>query len=125
MSEATEPCPWCGALAAVVHVHGHGQCGHCGGNLEPCCSGSGDSDAATPVDTIDSGVDQAMFSRLFGHLGGAAATVTADSLCFALVQHLGTDLDDARLVIEAAERVGVLVPVAPGCYRLRGPAGSA
>lgn len=30
-------CPWCGREAPVIPVHGHGQCGACGTNREPCC----------------------------------------------------------------------------------------
>jgi hypothetical protein len=30
-------CVACGRPYAVVHVHGHGQCAHCGVNTEPCC----------------------------------------------------------------------------------------
>lgn len=103
-----------------MRVHGHGQCGRCGANVEPCCSGASADDAASPAGEIDGGLDPALFARLFLHLGGPTATVTADSLLFALVQHLGSDLDDARVVLEAGERVGVVVPAGPGRYRLRG-----
>lgn len=30
-------CPWCGVVAPIVYVHGHGQCANCGTNREPCC----------------------------------------------------------------------------------------
>lgn len=30
-------CVACGRPYAVVYVHGHGQCAHCGVNTEPCC----------------------------------------------------------------------------------------
>gem|GEM_PF-5764254 len=30
-------CQWCGVVAPVVWVHGHGQCAACGTNREPCC----------------------------------------------------------------------------------------
>lgn len=32
-------CVYCGAPAAIVWVHGHGQCSSCGINIEECCSG--------------------------------------------------------------------------------------
>ena len=32
-------CPACGWPAATIWVHGHGQCAHCGTNVEPCCAG--------------------------------------------------------------------------------------
>ena len=32
-------CDYCGAVASVVWVHGHGQCTHCGINVEECCRG--------------------------------------------------------------------------------------
>jgi len=40
MSQQTgERCLWCGNRVQVVWVHGHGQCGHCGLNIAPCCDG--------------------------------------------------------------------------------------
>ncbi|MFM1831960.1 MAG: hypothetical protein RLZZ461_276 [Planctomycetota bacterium] len=36
-ADCVRRCPWCGADAPVVHVHGHGQCAACGTNREPCC----------------------------------------------------------------------------------------
>lgn len=33
------PCPYCAMPGALIHVHGHGQCPHCGVNVEPCCGG--------------------------------------------------------------------------------------
>jgi len=32
-------CMYCGQLAPLVWVHGHGQCASCGINVEECCSG--------------------------------------------------------------------------------------
>lgn len=32
-------CPTCGHPLRIVHVHGHGQCGACGTNIQPCCDG--------------------------------------------------------------------------------------
>jgi len=116
---AAERCPYCGHRGPVVQVHGHGQCARCHTNIGPCCGGAdAASEAATSTD-IDTGPEPHLFAELFAHLGGAAATVTTDSLLFALTQRLGTDLDDARVVLEAAERVGVVQPAGDGCHRLR------
>jgi hypothetical protein len=41
-----------------------------------------------------------------------------------LAQRFGTDLDDARLVLEAAERVGLVVPVPGDLFRLRSSSSS-
>ena len=38
----TENCPRCQTQAQIIWVHGHGQCAHCGQNVEPCCQGSYD-----------------------------------------------------------------------------------
>jgi len=32
-------CIYCGQLAPLVWVHGHGQCASCGINVEECCRG--------------------------------------------------------------------------------------
>ncbi len=32
-------CTYCGAQAPLVWVHGHGQCAHCGINVQECCQG--------------------------------------------------------------------------------------
>lgn len=32
-------CLWCGQIAAVIWVHGHGQCTNCGYNIDECCRG--------------------------------------------------------------------------------------
>ena len=111
-------CPSCGSYRGVVFVHGHGQCIACGTNTEPCCSGA---NAANEVDGgVDDGVfvDPKLFERLFAQLGGAGATVTTESLLFALVQSQGSDLDTARLLLEAGERVGVVQRVGADCHRL-------
>ena len=46
MTRPTKPdrCPACGQAAAVVWVHGHGQCAACGTNIEPCCDGAATAD---------------------------------------------------------------------------------
>jgi hypothetical protein len=116
---AIERCPYCGHRGAAVAVHGHSQCARCHTNIGPCCGGA---DAGTEAATnagVEAGPDPHLFVQLFAHLGGAHATVTTQSLLFALTQRLGTDLDEARLVLEAAERVGVVLPVSPDCHRLR------
>ena len=113
-------CPFCGAQLDLVPVHGHAQCARCGTNVQPCCAGASAGDEADEPVRSELGVEPQLFARLFLHLGGPTATVTADSLLFALVQHLGSDLDDARVVLEAGERVGVVMPAGPGRYRLRG-----
>lgn len=35
----TNRCLYCGQVAELVWVHGHGQCSHCGINTEECCRG--------------------------------------------------------------------------------------
>ncbi|MBL9078970.1 MAG: hypothetical protein JNL08_15810 [Planctomycetes bacterium] len=116
---AHERCPYCGFRGALVVVHGHGQCARCHTNIGPCCGGADAANEAAADDGIDTGPDPALFAGLFAHLGGATATVTGEALLFALVQRLGTDLDDAKLVLEAAERCGIVVPAGPNCHRLR------
>jgi hypothetical protein len=119
MGTAMTRCDWCGHDGATVPVHGHGQCARCGTNIEPCCSGANAADEAAATTGIAGGIDRALLARTFRALGGEMATVTGDALRFALAQRLGTDLDDAALLIEAAERVGQLQRTGPGCYRLR------
>ena len=114
-----ERCPWCGYAGATVHVHGHEQCASCGTNIGPCCGGADAASEAVATNGRASGPDPELFRRLFERLGGTGATVTTDSLLFALGQHLGSDLDEARLVLEAAERVGVVVTSGRGCHHLR------
>jgi hypothetical protein len=112
-------CPYCGFRGAAVHVHGHGQCARCRTNIEPCCAGADAASEAVASDGVETGPDPRLFADLFAHLGGVQATVTADALLFALTQRLGTDLDEARIVLEAAERLGQVVPVGGVGYRLR------
>lgn len=99
-------------------MHGHEQCERCGANVEPCCAGASAQDEAAASDGIDSGVDPRLFEHLFATLGGPKATVTTEALLFALVQRLGTDLDDAKVVLEAGERVGAVQRVGDGLHRL-------
>ncbi len=112
-------CPYCGHRGPTVQVHGHDQCARCHTNIGPCCGGADAANEAATSDGIEAGPDPRLFADLFAHLGGSAAVVTTESLLFALTQRLGTDLDDARLVLEAAQRVGVVVPFGPDCHRLR------
>lgn len=112
-------CSYCGHEGAPVPVHGHGQCERCGTNIEPCCSGANAAEEAGATPGIDTGPDPGLLARTFLALGGPEVTVTGDALRFALAQRLGTDLDDARLVLEAAERVGLVVPVPGDLFRLR------
>ncbi|PKD43359.1 hypothetical protein CWD77_12180 [Rhodohalobacter barkolensis] len=35
----TKRCLYCGQPEQLVWVHGHGQCAHCGTNVEECCRG--------------------------------------------------------------------------------------
>ena len=117
---ARTPCPWCGSLRGVVHVHGHGQCLTCGTNIEPCCTGDSADDAGARAATAGP-ADAApqLFPQLFDGLGGRDKTVTSDALLFALTNRLGSDLGEARLVLEAAERVGIVETRTPGLHRLR------
>ena len=32
-------CPRCGAVGAIIEVHGHGQCAMCKSNIDDCCQG--------------------------------------------------------------------------------------
>lgn len=102
-----------------MRVHGHGQCERCGTNIEPCCAGANALDEASAASGDPCGLDAGLFARLFLQLGGATATVTTEALLFALVQRLGSDLDAARVVLEAAQRVGLVVPAGSGLHRLR------
>ena len=116
------PCPACGLRAGVEHVHGHGQCLACGTNVDPCCTGDTGNDAATTTrrepGTGPGDTPPALFPLLFQRLGGERATVTTDALLFAMTQRLDCDLDEARLVLEAAERIGLVRTQAPGLHRL-------
>lgn len=112
-------CPYCGYRGAAVHVHGHGQCARCHTNVEPCCGGADAASEAAVSGGVEAGPEPRLFAGLFAHLGGERATVTTDALLFALAQHLGSDLDGARIVLEAGERLGQIEPVGGVGYRLR------
>lgn len=115
----TMRCDYCGFQGGLNQVHGHGQCARCGTNIEPCCSGANAESEAAVTAGIDTGPDPGLFARTFVYLGGAAVTVTIEALRFALAQRLGVDLDEASVVIEAAERTGLIEPSGVGLYRLR------
>ena len=36
---ADDRCLYCGHVAELIWVHGHGQCSNCGINTEECCRG--------------------------------------------------------------------------------------
>lgn len=38
-SSQSRRCAYCGEQASLVWVHGHGQCAHCGINVQECCQG--------------------------------------------------------------------------------------
>ena len=116
---AATRCPYCGYRGPVVTVHGHGQCARCHNNTEPCCTGADAASEAAATNGIATAPEPHLFAEVFAHLGGTTATVTTEALLFALTQRLGVDLDEARLVLEAAERVGVVSPEGADCHRLR------
>ena len=119
-SAAQNPCPWCGSTRGTVRVHGHGQCATCKTNIEPCCSGDNTDDAACKnrgQEINNSGLH--LFPRVFDAIGGRKATVTTEALIFGLNTRLGTTYDEARALIEAAERIGIIVTKAPGLQRLQ------
>jgi len=118
VSTAARTCPFCGSAAAVVHVHGHGQCAHCGGNVEPCCTGAGGDDAEAGIGHAELEADPLLFPRLFAQLGGERATVARDALLFALAQRLGLGLDEAAIVVEAGVRAGKLAAAGDSAFRL-------
>lgn len=117
--QSSKHCPSCGSRRGVVFVHGHGQCAACRANIEPCCAGASVADEADGGENEALLVDPNLFARLFENLGGKTATVTTDALLFALVQSQGSDLDTARLLLEAGERVGVVQRFSASCHRLR------
>ena len=59
-----------------------------------------------------------IFPAVFEGLGGIGCTVTESSLRFAVATRLASDLDEARLVLDAAIRAGVLEAPGDGLYRL-------
>lgn len=86
--------------------------------MTPCCGGADPAAEAGATGGVASGPDPRLFARVFAELGGDDATVTTDALLFTLVQRLGTDLDDAKIVLEAGERTGAVVATGRGCHRL-------
>jgi hypothetical protein len=104
-----------------VQVHGHGQCTDCGSNVDPCCAGASAADDASSggLGSAVAVPDPGLFARLFVRLGGAAATVTTESLLFALATAQDCDRDEARLLLEAGERIGLVVRIGDDCHRLR------
>lgn len=100
----------------MVHVHGHGQCGFCGTNVEPCCAGAGDEAELAAGPHLRPG--PLPLQALFTELGDPAATVTHDALTHAVCCRVGCDLTEAceRLLYEIEQ--GRLLRPAPGIYRL-------
>ena len=39
LPKAEDRCLYCGHVAELIWVHGHGQCSNCGINTEECCRG--------------------------------------------------------------------------------------
>jgi hypothetical protein len=115
-----EPCPSCGAMAGVEEVHGHGQCRACGTNIEPCCAGNSADDARTAPHGIDADPHPFVFEQVFEHIGGRGATVTGESLRFALAQRLGTELAAAADLCALGVRLGKLHIAGDDCYALGG-----
>ncbi len=115
---ASAPCPQCGALVPLVHVHGHGQCPVCHTNVEPCCAGAcaGNEIESSGQDAVP--FDAHLFERLFLRLGGRAATVSRDSLRLALVDVLDCDLEQADTVLLAGEHVQAILRAGEDCFRL-------
>lgn len=44
-----ERCLYCGQPKSIVWVHGHGQCVHCGINVDECCRGESCDTVPVPV----------------------------------------------------------------------------
>ncbi|MFT4840578.1 MAG: hypothetical protein ACI8UD_000392 [Planctomycetota bacterium] len=103
-----------------MHIHGHGQCVTCNTNVEPCCGGDNGNDAASKAPS-SAQVDMTpqLFPTLFDGLGGRTVTVTTDALLYALSNRLACDYGNASLVLEAAERVGIVRTRTPGQHRLQ------
>lgn len=118
MSDEHKNCTYCGARLVIVHVHGHGQCSHCGTNVEPCCSGASPEDAEGAVEWAEVAADPKLFERVFTHLGGSRASVSRESLCFALGQWLGLGMEEALVVLDAGVHTGKLLTAGPDTYRL-------
>lgn len=59
-------CPFCGAPAPVIWVHGHGQCAFCGTSREPCCDGA-------PEEPGHAGLPTLMTARLILRPSSASA----------------------------------------------------
>lgn len=118
MNDPARRCPACGQSYRAVFVHGHGQCARCGTNVEPCCAGASADDVSAPVQGEAPVVGPGLFARVFEVLGGPTASVTRSALLHALVQQLGTDLTDAKLLVEAGLRTGRLHAVGDTALRL-------
>lgn len=101
-------CPFCGARLEVVHVHGHGQCAHCGTNVDPCCAGASAGDEADQPAAAPTAIDPDLFPRLFRDLGGDDATVTLECVLTALSRAIDGSLEDARIVLDAGLTLGQL-----------------
>ena len=105
----------------LVRVHGHGQCAHCGTNVEPCCSGAGDEVEADQSTRLE--VSARVFAELFGELGGRDVSVAPEALVNAYCRAQGTDHEEALAVVAVAVRLGILTQHGPDaahptCYRL-------
>ena len=66
-----------------------------------------------------------LLPKVFDSIGGRKATVTTEALIFGLNTRLGTTYDEARALIEVAERISIIVTKAPGLHRLQDVATSA
>lgn len=102
-------CSFCGVLLEVVHVHGHGQCAHCGTNVDPCCSGASAADEVGATGGNGCVLAPDLLPRLFDQLGGRTRTLTESSLVLALAQALDVGLDEAKMVLRTAQELGAVV----------------
>lgn len=116
-------CSWCGEPLVVVRVHGHGQCSRCGTNVDPCCAGASAQAEALEGRSDGKRLDPNLLPRLFAELGGLRATLTEEALVFALCRDLDCDVDEARMVLDAARDLGVIARE-DGRVQLRGNAGA-